>query len=97
VICRDNFKYEVADSSRRNGVNAHDLLALEEPKVRVFIKHTWVMGTLVVIRYNGVTRSYGTLGSYVTLGSYSTLGSYGTLGSYSTLGLYAEVGIDTCK
>ena len=33
MICRDNFKYEVADTSRRNGVNVHDLLALEEPKV----------------------------------------------------------------
>ncbi len=49
MICRDNFKYEVADSSRRNGVNAHDLLALEEPKVRVVVEHTWV------IRYTRVS------------------------------------------
>jgi hypothetical protein len=89
VICRDNFKYEVADSSRRNGVNAHDLLALEEPKVRVVVEHTWVMGTLWSY---GTQGSYGILGSYDTLGSYIALGPYGILGSHGTLESYGTLG-----
>ncbi len=56
MICRDNFKYEVADSSRRNGVNAHDLLALEEPKVRVVVEHTLVIS---LIWYTGVIQNTG--------------------------------------